>query len=70
MMEKVLKKQSIDIWPIRYQNYDPINAQLDNTGKSLVALQPTSPLHSVLYPIPEAKSSTLFNLLIRFRQNK
>ena len=53
-MEKGPKQHSVDIQPIPFNNYDPINAQLDNTGKHLVALQPTYPLHSVVYPISEA----------------
>ena len=56
MMEKVTKKQSIEILPITFQNDDPINDHLKNTGNILVALQPTPPLHSVVYPISEANS--------------
>ena len=48
MMDKVPKQQSVDIWPIPFQNYHPINAQIDNTGKSLVALQTNYPLNSVV----------------------
>ena len=32
MIEKVLKQQYVDIWPIPFQNDDPINDQLYNTG--------------------------------------
>ena len=66
MMEKVPKKKSFEIQPIPFQNDDPINYQLENTGKTLVALQPKpkSPLHYVVCPISEAKSSTKFNFLI------
>ena len=56
--------------PIHFKNNDPINAQLENTGKILVALQPTYPLNFVVYPISEANSSTPFNLLIHFKQNR
>ena len=51
MMEKGLKKKSVEFWPAKFQDYDPINAQLENTEKGLVALQPTYPLHYVIYPI-------------------
>ena len=47
MMEKGPKK-SVEIKHIPFQNDDPINAQLDNRGKSLVALKPTSPLYYVV----------------------
>ena len=67
MMDKVPKQQSVDIWPIPFQNYHPINAHIDNTGKSLVALQPKSSLHYVTYPISEEKSSTPFNLFLRLK---
>ena len=42
--------------PIPFKNNDPINAQLENTGKILVALKPTPPLYSVVKPISETKS--------------
>ena len=45
---------------IQFHNNDPINDQLDNTGKISVALQPVSSLHFVVYPISEAKPSTPF----------
>ena len=67
MMEKGTKKQSVKICPTPFQNDDPINYQLENTGKISVALQPKYPLNSVVYPISEANSSTSFNLLMRFR---
>ena len=70
MMEKERKQKSVEIRPIPFQNYDPINSQTENTGKILVALQPTSPLYYVVYPISEAKSSTTFNLLVRFKKNR
>ena len=47
-MEKGPKQQSVDIWPITFHKDNPIYAHLDNTGKSLFALHPTSPLHSVV----------------------
>ena len=50
-MEKGGKQKSVDIWPIPFHNYDPINAQLDNTGLILVALKITSPLNYVVYTI-------------------
>ena len=37
MMQKVLKQQYVEIQPIPFNNDDPINSQLENTGKSLVA---------------------------------
>ena len=36
MMEKVSKQKYVEIWPIPFHNDDPINDQLDNTGKTLV----------------------------------
>ena len=51
MMEKWPKQQSVDIKPITFQNDDPREDQLENTGKRLVALQPKSPLHSIVYPV-------------------
>ena len=59
----------MDMWPIPFHNDDPINAQLDNTGKIIVALQPTPPLHSFVYPISEEKSSAQSNLLMIFKWN-
>ena len=56
MIEKGPRKKSVKIQPIPFQNDDPINAHIENTGKILVALQPKYPLHSVVYPISEAKS--------------
>ena len=50
-MDKVPKGEYFEIWPIPFQNYDTINAHLDNTAKISVALQTTSPLYSVVYPI-------------------
>ena len=66
-MEKGQK--SFEIWPIPFKNNDPINAQLENTGKILVVLRTTSPLDYVVYPISEGNSSTTLNLLIRFKIN-
>ena len=40
MIEKVPKKQSVEVWPTPFHNDDPINSQLENTGNVLVALQP------------------------------
>ena len=48
MMEILPKKNSVEIHPIPFQNNIPINDQLDNTGKSLVELQPKLPLHYVV----------------------
>ena len=45
MMEKVPKRKSVEIQPIPFHNEDLINDQLENTGKFLVALKPTSSLH-------------------------
>ena len=70
MMEKGPKQQYVDIRPITFQNEYYINNHLDNTGMFLVVSQPTSQLYSVVYPISEANSSTKFNLLIRFKQNR
>ena len=69
-MEKVPNQKSVDIRPIPFHNNDPINNQLENTGDILVALQPKYPLHSVVYPISESKSSTTFKSLIRLKQNR
>ena len=69
-MEKGPKQQYVDIRPIPFQNEYYINNQLENTGMFLVVSQPTSQLYSVVYPISEANSSTKFNLLIRFKQNR
>ena len=69
-MEKGLNQHYVDIITISFQNDDFINSQLENMGKLLVALQPKSPLHSVVYPISEANSSTLFRFLVRFNKNR
>ena len=66
MMEKGPNKEYVEIWTVPFHNYDPINVQLDNTGMFLFAIQPTPPLHSFVYPVSEEKSSTLFNVLIKF----
>ena len=55
---------------MHFQNYDPINDQIENIGNVLVALQPPPQLHSVVYPISEAKPPTPFNWLIRFNQRQ
>ena len=68
MIEKGPKQQSVDIRPTPFQDYDPINYQIENTGNSLVALQPKSRLHSIAYPVSYPNSSTPFNLLILLRQ--
>ena len=67
-MEKGHKQKSVDIWPISFHNDNCINAQLESTGKILVALKPKSPLNYVVYKISEAHSSNPFNLLIRLRK--
>ena len=67
-MEKVPKKKYVEIQTIPFQNDYPINAQLENTGKILVALQPKYPWHYVVYPILEVNSSTPFSLLIRLNK--
>ena len=64
------KEKYVDIRPIPFENDDSINAQLDNTGKSLVALQTKYSLHYVVYLISEAKSSTTFNLLMSLKKNR
>ena len=69
-MEKGPKQQYVEIWTVPFHNYDPINAQVENTGKNLVVSQPTYPLYSVVYPISEANSSITFNLMIHFRKNR
>ena len=69
-MKKVPKQQSVKIRPKTFHNDDPLNDNLGNTGKSLVTLQPTYPLHSVVYTISKANSSTLFNLFIFIKQSK
>ena len=70
MMGKGPKQKSVEIWSISFQNDDPINSQLDNTGKNVGALQPTYPLHYFVYPISEENSSTSFNLLMCFKKNR
>ena len=70
MMEKELKQQSFDIWSIPFSNDSSLNCKLEETSKCLVALQPESPLHSVVYPISEANSSTPFNLMICFNKDR
>ena len=62
MIEKGQKQQYVDIWPIPFQNDNSINAQLEYTGKILVVLKPTSPLHYVVYPISYSNPSNKFNL--------
>ena len=37
MTKKELKKQYVEIRPITFQNDDPINNQLENTGGMLVS---------------------------------
>ena len=69
-MDKVTKQQYVEIWPIPFQNDDPLNSHIYNTGKIRGALQPASPLHSVVYPISEANFSTQYNFLIQFKQNR
>ena len=69
MMEKGTKQQYVEIGPIPFQNDDPINYLIENTGKILVVLQPTSPLHCVAYPILEANPSTPLSLLIHSIQH-
>ena len=51
MMEKVTKQQYVDICTIPFQNDDPINTQIVNTGNIPVPLHPKNALHSVIYPI-------------------
>ena len=51
MIERVPNQQSVEIWPTPFKNYDPINYQLESTGKKLVALRLTPPLDSVVYKI-------------------
>ena len=48
MIKKATKQQFVDIFSIPFQNEDPLNAQLDNTGTILVSLQPKFPLHYVV----------------------
>ena len=43
IMEKVPMQKSVMIWLITFQNDDPLNAHLNNTGKKIAALQPTPP---------------------------
>ena len=69
-MAKGSNQQSVGIGPIHFHNNDHINTQLDNTGNSLVELQPKQALHSVVYSISEVNSSYSFNLLIYFKQSR
>ena len=64
MIEKGPKQKYVDIRPIPFHNDDLINYHLDNTGKNVVALQPTSRIYYVVYPILESNPSTPFNLLV------
>ena len=48
MVEKGPKQQYVEIQTIPFNNNDPINTQLENTGKYLVELQPKFPLHYVV----------------------
>ena len=64
MMKNGPNHKSGEISRITFQKDDPINYELEITGKSLVALQPNHPLHSIVYPGSEENSSTPFNLLI------
>ena len=70
MMEKGPKQPYIDIIHIHFQNDNHINDLLDNKGKHLVALEPNTKLHSVVYLVSEANSSTPLNLLIQLKQNR
>ena len=47
MMGNGPKQKYVDNRPIPFQNDDPENAQLENTGKSLDALHPISAINSV-----------------------
>ena len=49
MMDKGPKQHPVDIWPTPFHNYDPLNDQLDNTGKSLVAFKNPNPHYIMLY---------------------
>ena len=69
MMEKEPNQKYFDIRPVPFHNDDPIHSQLENTGKIVVELQPTSLLYYSVYPILEANSSNPFNSLIRLNQN-
>ena len=68
MVEKGPNQQSgrLVIFPFDYPIYD----QLEKIGKIEVSLQPMSPLYYFGYPISEGNSSNLFNLFIRFNQNR
>ena len=44
-MYKGLKQQFIEIHPTTFQNNDNINAEIDNTGNVIVALQTKPPLY-------------------------
>ena len=55
-MDKVPQQQSVDIWPIPFQNYNTISDQHGITGKSFAAFQPKYPLQYVVYPISESNS--------------
>ena len=70
MVDKAPRKKSVEIRTINFHDDDLMNYRIENTGKLLVASQPTPPLYSVVYPISEANPSTPFNLLIRFKQKK
>ena len=50
MMDKRPKQKSVDKWTIPFHKNDLINAQLNNTGKNLVALQLKYPLHYFVEP--------------------
>ena len=48
MMEKGSKQKSVHIWPITFQNYDPINSHPKNTVKFQLYYNPR-PHYIVLY---------------------
>ena len=70
IMEKGPNQQYVDIRPITFHNDDHMNVQIEKTDKHLASLQPKSLLHSIVYLISEAKSSTPFHLLIRLKRNR
>ena len=69
-MEKGTKQRSVEILPIPFHNYYPMNSQLEDKSEILVALKHKYSLKYVVYPILEANSSTPSNLLIRLKQNR
>ena len=51
MMAKGPKQQSVDFMHIPFHTDNPINYHIEYTSKCLLALQPKSSLHFIVYPL-------------------